>query len=32
MVYPHYFSFMSTGSLVSLTVLFLASVVNTYMY
>lgn len=31
-VYPHYFSFMSTGSLVSLTVLFLASVVNTYMY
>ena len=30
--YPHYFSVMSTGSLVSLTVLFLASVVNTYMY
>ena len=32
LAYPHYFSVMSTGSLVSLTVLFLASVVNTYMY
>ena len=30
--HPHYFSIMSTTSLVSLTVLFLASVVNTYLY
>ena len=31
-VYPHFFSVASTGSLVSLTILYLASVVNTYVY
>lgn len=32
MVYPHYFSYASTLSLVSLTVIFLASILNTYLY
>ncbi len=31
-VYSHYFSVASTMSLVSLTVLFLASITNTYLY
>ena len=31
-VYSHYFSVASSMSLVSLTVLFLASVTNTYLY